>query len=131
MPDLVKHAHNFEDLRNVDLCAFMLDALDDMGRAMLDALAPTQVKLENGRLCRVDYQNDPPIVSVRIQQAFDTWHVPCVGGGKVPVLMHLCAPNGRVAQVTQDMASFWKTGYPELKKILKARYPKHDWHDVV
>ena len=131
LPDLVKHAHNFEDLRNADLCSFMLDALDDMGRAMLDALAPTQIKLENGRLCRVDYQNDPPIVSVRIQHAFDTWHVPRVGGGKVPVLMHLCAPNGRVAQVTQDMESFWKTGYPELRKVLKARYPKHDWHDVV
>ncbi len=130
LPDLVKRAHNFEDLRNVDLCALMLDALDDMGRAMLDALAPTQVKLENGRFCRVDYTNDPPVVSLKIQQAFDTWHVPLVGGGKIPVLMHLCAPNGRVAQVTQDMDSFWKNGYPELRKLLKARYPKHDWRDV-
>ena len=130
LPDLVKRAHNFEELRALDLTAIMLDALDDMTRAMLDACAPKQVKLENGRLCDVDYTNDPPIVRVRIQQAFDTWHVPRVGGGKVPVLMHLCAPNNRTAQVTQDMDSFWKTGYPELRKLLKARYPKHDWRDV-
>jgi len=130
LPDLVERAHNFEELRAADLTSIMLDALDDMMRATLDALAPTHVKLENGRLCEVDYTNDPPIVRVRIQQAFDTWHVPSVGGGKVPVLMHLCAPNNRTAQVTQDMDSFWKTGYPELRKVLKARYPKHDWRDV-
>ncbi len=131
LPDLVHRAHNFEELRALDLCAIMLDALDDMSRAMLDALAPNKVKLENGRLCDVDYTNDPPIVRVRIQHAFDTWHVPKVGGGKVQVLMHLCAPNGRTAQVTQDMDSFWKTGYPELRKVLRGRYPKHDWRDVV
>ena len=131
LPDLVKNAHCFEDLRKADLCALMLDALDDMGRAMLDTLAPAQVRLENGHVCRVSYLQDPPVVSMKIQQAFGTWHVPCVGGGKVPVCMHLCAPNGRVAQVTQDMDSFWKNGYPELRKILKARYPKHDWRDVL
>jgi ATP-dependent helicase HrpB len=30
-------------------------------------------------------------------------------------------------QITDDLASFWRTGYPELRRQLRGRYPKHDW----
>ncbi|MBL9083146.1 MAG: hypothetical protein JNK76_15125, partial [Planctomycetales bacterium] len=54
---------------------------------------------------------------------------PRVGGGRIAVLLHLLAPNHRVQQITPDLASFWKNTYPEVKKELKRRYPKHAWPD--
>ena len=52
---------------------------------------------------------------------------PRIAGGKVPVLMHLLAPNMRVAQVTDDLRSFWTGTYALVRKDLRARYPKHSW----
>jgi ATP-dependent helicase HrpB len=43
------------------------------------------------------------------------------------VLLHLLAPNQRPQQVTDDLASFWKNTYPQVRKDLRARYPKHAW----
>lgn len=47
----------------------------------------------------------------------------------MPVMLHLLSPAGRLAQITEDLASFWQYGYPEVKKELKGRYPKHVWPD--
>jgi len=45
----------------------------------------------------------------------------------VPVVMHLLSPAYRPMQVTSDLASFWKSGYFEVRKDLRGRYPKHHW----
>jgi ATP-dependent helicase HrpB len=60
---------------------------------------------------------------------FGIRETPRIAAGRVPVLIHLLAPNGRPQQVTQDLASFWKNTYPQVKKELQARYPKHAWPD--
>jgi ATP-dependent helicase HrpB len=54
---------------------------------------------------------------------------PAIAGGRVPLVLHLLGPNYRPQQVTADLASFWKNGYPEVKKELRRRYPKHAWPD--
>jgi ATP-dependent helicase HrpB len=69
----------------------------------------------------------PPILAVRIQEVFGMLETPRVAGGRVSVLMHLLAPNMRVAQVTEDLASFWRSTYALVRKDLRARYPKHAW----
>jgi ATP-dependent helicase HrpB len=71
----------------------------------------------------------PPVLAVRIQELFGLTETPRIAGGRVPVLLHLLAPNGRPQQVTDDLASFWANTYPQVRKDLRARYPKHAWPD--
>jgi ATP-dependent helicase HrpB len=67
------------------------------------------------------------VLAVRIQEVFGLMETPRVAGGRVAVLVHLLAPNMRVAQVTDDLASFWARTYAQVRKDLRARYPKHPW----
>ena len=70
---------------------------------------------------------EPPVLAVRIQEMFGLEQTPAVAAGRVPVLLHLLAPNHRPQQVTRDLVSFWRTTYPQVRKELRARYPKHAW----
>ncbi|PVZ08145.1 ATP-dependent helicase HrpB [Actinomycetospora cinnamomea] len=92
----------------------------------LDELAPTAVTTPSGRRVRVDY-TDPaaPVVALTVQQAFGWERAPVLAG--VPVVVHLLSPAGRPAAVTADLASFWDTGYPQVRAQLRGRYPKHAW----
>ncbi|MEJ2638439.1 MAG: ATP-dependent helicase HrpB [Desulfosarcinaceae bacterium] len=95
-------------------------------RAM-EALAPTHVTVPSGSRLPVDYGNDPPVLKVRIQEMFGATETPAVAGGRQPLLLHLLSPAQRPMQVTQDLAQFWLTGYPQIKKELHGRYPRHHW----
>jgi ATP-dependent helicase HrpB len=67
------------------------------------------------------------VLAVRVQEVFGWTATPTVGGGRLPVVLHLLSPAGRPAAVTTDLASFWVTGYPQVRAELRGRYPKHDW----
>jgi ATP-dependent helicase HrpB len=67
------------------------------------------------------------VLAARIQELFGLGETPRIAGGRVKVLLHLLAPNYRPQQVTDDLASFWKYGYPVVRKELRGRYPKHAW----
>jgi len=67
------------------------------------------------------------VLAVRLQELFGLAQTPCVCSGRVPVLLHILSPAQRPIQVTQDLAGFWERTYPEVKKELKGRYPKHHW----
>jgi ATP-dependent helicase HrpB len=95
----------------------------------LDMLAPPALTVPSGSVIRIDYSQDGPVMAVRLQEVFGLTETPRVGGGKVPVLLHLLSPARRPVQVTKDLKSFWANGYPEVKKDLKGRYPKHFWPD--
>jgi ATP-dependent helicase HrpB len=68
-------------------------------------------------------------VSVRLQELFGLRETPSIGAGRVPLTLNLLSPAHRPVQVTQDLMSFWSRGYPDVKKELKGRYPKHYWPD--
>jgi ATP-dependent helicase HrpB len=90
--------------------------------------APERIEVPSGSRIAVQYQPDrPPVLAVRIQEVFGMLQTPRIAGGRVKVLMHLLAPNMRVAQVTDDLASFWANTYVMIRKDLRARYPKHSW----
>ncbi|UYN96815.1 MAG: ATP-dependent helicase HrpB [Enhydrobacter sp.] len=96
----------------------------------LDRLAPTHIEVPSGSRVPVDYANAAePTLSVRLQEMFGLTDTPRIGGGKVPVTIHLLSPARRPVQVTRDLASFWKTAYRDVKAELKGRYPKHYWPD--
>ncbi len=94
----------------------------------LDRLAPTHVTVPSGSRLRIDYeQADVPVLAVRLQEMFGCKDTPRVVDGKIPVMLHLLSPAGRPVQVTQDLGGFWIRAYPEVRKELRGRYPKHHW----
>ncbi|KAF0218552.1 MAG: ATP-dependent helicase [Geobacteraceae bacterium] len=96
----------------------------------LDEGAPTHLQAPSGSRVAVLYSPDgPPVLAVKLQELFGLADTPTVAWGKVPVLLHLLSPARRPIQVTQDLKNFWNTVYPEVKKELKGRYPKHPWPD--
>lgn len=99
-------------------------------RQQLHKEAPTHIKVPSGSSIPVDYQ-DPlnPFLAVRLQEMFGLPETPRIAGGRVPLTIHLLSPAQRPVQVTSDLSSFWSSGYFEVKKDLKGRYPKHYWPD--
>jgi len=119
-----------DDLARVDFSAALLDQLSWDQRAALDRLAPTHVTVPSGSRVPVDYGNPTfPVLAVRLQEMFGLTETPRVGGGTVPLTLHLLSPAGRPVQVTRDLAGFWRTTYFEVRKDLKGRYPRHHWPD--
>ena len=94
----------------------------------LQALAPEHIRVPSGSLIKVHYPKErTPFIEVRIQEIFGWVESPKVGTGKVAIQLQLLGPNYRPVQVTSDLASFWRTGYTEVRKELRSRYPKHSW----
>lgn len=92
----------------------------------LDQVAPTRLKLPSGRSAKVEYAvGQTPWVSSRLQDFFGMKETPRVGG--VPLVVHLLAPNQRPVQVTVDLAGFWERLYPQVRRELSRRYPRHAW----
>jgi ATP-dependent helicase HrpB len=113
----------------LDLYEALSAMLDWSARKRLDALAPETILVPSGSNIAVGYGGDEPVLAVRLQELFGLSETPRVGGGTVPVTLHLLSPARRPVQVTKDLKSFWTNGYPEVKKDLKGRYPKHFWPD--
>jgi ATP-dependent helicase HrpB len=101
--------------------------LDRDSLLRLENEAPAKLEVPSGNFISVEYDNDPPKLSVRLQEVFGWLETPRIGGGKVPVLMELLSPGFKPIQMTRDLKSFWANAYFEVKKELKARYPKHSW----
>ena len=102
--------------------------LDAMQRQLVDQHAPERLKLPNEKKPKVSYSADnPPHVSLRIQEMYELKELPKIAAGKVQVLIHVLAPNMRPVQVTSDLPRFWSEHYPKIKSELQRRYPKHEW----
>ena len=94
----------------------------------LDRLAPETLRVPSGRSHRLDYGEDGTVsAAVKLQELFGLAETPRIGPRREPVVLALLAPNGRPVQVTRDLGSFWERTYPEVRKELRARYPKHPW----
>jgi ATP-dependent helicase HrpB len=92
--------------------------------------APTHLEVPSGSRVRLEYvPGESPVLKVKLQEMFGLVDTPRVARGKVPVTLHLLSPAQRPIQVTQDLRGFWERTYPEVKKELKGRYPKHPWPD--
>jgi ATP-dependent helicase HrpB len=119
-----------EEVQRLDLGELLGGLLGWQRRGMLDQLAPAAVEVPSGSRITVDYA-DPaaPVLAVRLQELFGLAETPRVGGGRVPLTLHLLSPARRPVQVTRDLAGFWRSTYFEVRKDLKGRYPKHPWPD--
>ncbi|WP_445144872.1 ATP-dependent helicase HrpB [Dyella sp. Tek66A03] len=99
-------------------------------RRQLDAQVPESLTVPSGMSRRLEYaEGEPPVLAVKLQELFGLADTPRVANGRIPVTLHLLSPAGRPIQVTQDLKGFWERTYPEVKKELKGRYPRHPWPD--
>jgi len=97
----------------------------------LNILAPTFIEAPTGSRIALEYFADgaSPVLAVRLQEIFGWMDTPAVNDGRTRVTLHLLSPARRPVQVTQDLRSFWMKTYPEVRKELRARYPRHSWPD--
>lgn len=118
---------SFGDLQKA--AAGLLPALErQRNPQLLEQIAPTRLRLAAGRNTRVHYESGKaPWASSRLQDFFGMTETPRVANGKVPLVVHLLAPNQRPVQMTTDLAGFWERLYPQLRKELGRRYPRHAW----
>ena len=127
---LCEGAVAYKDILNRSLLPILADWLSPLQRDALQHYAPTSLTLENGRSVKLVYDdNGTPSFSLKCQLLFGTHASPTVAVGRVPCLIHILAPNQRPYQLTSDLPSFWKNGYPQMKKDLAGRYPRHHWPD--
>jgi ATP-dependent helicase HrpB len=94
----------------------------------LDEIAPERIRLPNGRQTKVHYEpGKPPWIASRLQDFFGMRETPRIGPERTPVVVHLLAPNQRAVQTTADLAGFWERLYPQVRRELMRRYPRHSW----
>jgi ATP-dependent helicase HrpB len=105
-----------------------LSGLSYKQRVLLERELPEKIRLKAGRTVTVHYEpGKPPWIQSRLQDFFGMKQTPKICAGRVPLTVHLLAPNNRAVQVTQDLAGFWERHYPSIRKELQRRYPKHKW----
>ncbi len=128
LPWLCPGCRSFEELRRADWRSVLESRLTSAQRQAVERDAPERIAVASGSRLALQYApGKPPVLAVRIQELFGLSETPRVAGGRVRVLLHLLAPNYRPQQVTDDLASFWTNTYPQVRKDLRARYPKHAW----
>jgi ATP-dependent helicase HrpB len=123
-----KGCTSLAELAGLDLAGVYLNGLDAAQRRAVLEHAPERLQLPGGRSLTVHYERGkPPWIASRLQDFFGMQRTPRIARGRVPLTVHLLAPNQRAVQVTSDLESFWQKHYPELRRALMRRYPKHAW----
>jgi ATP-dependent helicase HrpB len=127
LKELCGGLRSFAELKNAGKdFLFLLEQKVDARR--LRETAPVSVRLQNGRSTKVHYEpGKPPWIASRLQDFFGMSDTPRLGPDRVPVVAHLLAPNHRAVQTTSDLAGFWERLYPQVRRELMRRYPKHQW----
>jgi ATP-dependent helicase HrpB len=102
--------------------------LDYARQRELDALAPERWEVPTGSLISIDYCADNgPVLAVKLQEMFGATQTPAIAHGRVPLTLHLLSPAQRPVAVTRNLETFWQQGYPDVRKDLRGRYPRHPW----
>ncbi len=123
---LCEGLRSFAELR--EAVRGLIPALEGSAAAALRDLAPASLRLPSGRMTKVHYERGkPPWIASRLQDFFGMRETPRIGREKTPVLVHLLAPNHRPVQTTTDLAGFWERLYPQVRRELMRRYPRHAW----
>ena len=130
-PDLTR-VRRSADLGRIDVAAALRRLLPWPAATRFDELAPERLPVPTGSTAAVAYApvdaaGEPPVLSLRVQEAFGWTASPRLADGRAPVVLHLLSPAGRPVAVTSDLASFWAQGYPQVRADLRGRYPRHPW----
>ncbi len=125
---IVEGKESFSDILQRPLNDYLTDLVPSETFSLLERITPRTITLRSGRRIIVQYEpSKPPWISSRLQDFFGTASIPLIAEGRLPLVIHLLAPNKQPVQVTKDLSGFWKTVYPKIRTQLARRYPKHSW----
>jgi ATP-dependent helicase HrpB len=121
-------AVSYKDIKDREVKGLVKSWLSPAQQELVEKHAPERLDLPNGRHPKVTYESgQPPHIALRIQELYDVQTTPKIAMGRVPLVVHILAPNMRPVQITQDLAGFWTGHYPRIKSELQRKYPKHQW----
>jgi ATP-dependent helicase HrpB len=128
LPAVCQGCRSFDELRRGPWLGEIQALLTFPQRQAVDREAPERIEVPSGSHIKLQYEpGKAPVLAVRIQEIFGLLETPRIARGRTAVLLHLLAPNMRPQQITDDLASFWRTTYHQVRKDLRRRYPKHAW----
>ncbi|MEP4980154.1 ATP-dependent helicase HrpB [Ascidiaceihabitans sp.] len=113
------------DWKAFDITPALKARLDWGQTQALDAAVPGQFTTPLNRNIPIDYSDAQPKISLRLQEVFGVTRHPVVGGH--PLQVTLLSPAQRPIQVTTDLPGFWAGSYSDVRKDMRAQYPKHPW----
>ncbi|MFN2362386.1 MAG: ATP-dependent helicase HrpB [Marinobacter sp.] len=120
--------NRWRELEKLNLSQALASLLDYQQQKTLEKLAPSRLAIPTGQSVTLDYTaENGPVLAAKLQALFGWAETPTVAAGRVAVVIHLLSPAQRPLAVTADLASFWRNAYPEVRKDMRGRYPKHPW----
>ena len=121
---------SLKSLAQLDLKTILASMLDYSQQQQLDALLPRKYRVPSGSQIALRYVGtEQPVLSVKLQEMFGCKDNPAIANGQVPLKVELLSPARRPVQITTDLGNFWSNSYPDVRKDMAGRYPKHDWPD--
>jgi ATP-dependent helicase HrpB len=121
-------ATNYREIKDRPILNLVRSLLSPGHQQLVDKHAPERLELPGGRRAKIRYSSDsPPYLSARIQDLYGVGDDLKIAAGRVPLVIHVLAPNHRPVQVTNNLKTFWAESYPKLKQQLQRQYPKHEW----
>ena len=121
---------SLDQLARLDWLELLRGLCPHAAAQLVEREAPSHFDLPTGRRVPIHYSADrPPAAAARLQELFGLEQTPPLAGGRVRLVLEILSPSQRPVQITDDLASFWRNGYPQVRKELRGRYPKHAWPD--
>ena len=121
-------ALGYKQIKDKEVMPALQSWLSAGQHAALEAYAPVKIKLSNGQNVKIKYEvGSPPSIALTVQRLYGVSTSPTICNGTITIQTHICAPNQRPWQMTQDLENFWTNGFAQMKKDLAGRYPKHNW----
>lgn len=117
------------NLSKLNMTEILKNSLEWQDQKKLEVLTPTHIKVPSGSNVAIDYEINPPVLAVKLQEMFGATESPKIINGKVNLIVHLLSPARRPLQITTDLIGFWNSSYKQVQKEMKGRYPKHPWPD--
>lgn len=118
---------SLRELRSLDLSELLWEGIPWERRQELEHLLPRTVVIPSGRQAAIDYASGEPVLAVKLQEMFGAQATPTVLNGQLPITVELLSPANRAVAITRDLRSFWASGYANVRKQLRGRYPRHPW----
>ena len=129
LPPWLGGIRSMQALGRLNILPALKATLSREQQRLLDERAPLALTVPSKSRIMLDYSTGVPVLAVKLQELFGLADTPMLANNRVKVLLHLLSPARRPVQVTQDLKGFWNSGYQQVKKELKGRYPKHPWPD--
>ena len=118
-----------EDFYKLNLLEIISESLSWETAKKINELVPNTLKVPSGSDIEIKYyaNGNTPSISVRLQEVFGMVDTPTINQGRTKLILHLLSPGYKAVQITQDLKSFWKNTYPEVRKELRVKYLRHHW----